>query len=245
MPPSPPCLLPRSRPQRSPHIQSLPLPDPPRRCVRGGPPRPGCGQPTWGHWGHRAEQRLGGRGTWVHRVLRALGWAGLGLRWVVLHTALYPSITCCDFGRPAGLTLGKKAPSLWIVFKKISAPLLPPPKASAASFFSLKPPFPRARDPIFPNPFPNPPTNLLRFLPQDQTTFKHTCPNQVQHFLGVTPAELTNPTTPSTLVVVTTTTTTTSTHPPPPLRQPTAATVAAASKKRNVHSPRTIYLVGV
>lgn len=74
------------------------------------PPKTGVWAAHWGHWGHRAEQKLGGMGTWVHRVLRALGWAGLGC--VALLTALYPSITCCDFGRPAGLTVGKKAPSM-------------------------------------------------------------------------------------------------------------------------------------
>lgn len=47
--------------------------------VSGVPPKTGVWAAHWGHWDHRAEQKLGGMGTWVHRVLRALGlgWAGL------------------------------------------------------------------------------------------------------------------------------------------------------------------------
>lgn len=37
-------------------------------------------------------------GKEVHRYLGAQ--PATALRWA-LHTALYPSITCCDFGRPA------------------------------------------------------------------------------------------------------------------------------------------------
>lgn len=75
------------------------------------PPRDrGVGSPL-GPLGPPGRAKLGGKGTWVHRVLRALGWAGL--RCAALHTALYTRpLRAVTLGDPPGLTLGKKAPSM-------------------------------------------------------------------------------------------------------------------------------------
>lgn len=129
----PPCLcisLPRSQPQRSPHIGRPSLPDAPRRCVRDAPQRPGCGQPTGATGATGQSKKLGGKGTLVHRVLRALraglGWAGL--RFAALRTALYPSITCCDFGRPARPDGGKKGAIHGSFLKRSRLPSSHPPR---------------------------------------------------------------------------------------------------------------------
>lgn len=76
---------------------------------------------------------LGPPGRAKARRERYMGTSGpagslLGWGWVALHTALYPSITCCDFGRPAGLTVGKKAPSHGSFLKRSRLPSSHPPR---------------------------------------------------------------------------------------------------------------------
>jgi hypothetical protein len=81
--------------------------------------------------------------------------------------------------------VGRKGAIPGIVFKKISAPLLPPPKPSAAaSFFLPKTPFPqRVRDPIFPN--------LFQVLQQPhQTNLSTPSPNRAPNSLGLPLARL-------------------------------------------------------
>lgn len=69
----------------------------------------------------------------VHRYIGscghcALGWAGLGLRFAALRTALYPSITCCDFGRPARPDAGKKGAIHGSFLKRSRLPSSHPPR---------------------------------------------------------------------------------------------------------------------
>lgn len=125
-----------------------------------------------------------------------------------------------------------------IVFKKISAPLLPPPKASAASFFLPKTPFPqRVRDPIFPNPFPNPPTtNLLKVPPTTPNVLKYTKPQPGPKALHLSTTRLSKPSNPvdrpssssQPLPPPPPSTTTTSIHNHHHYVNPTAATVCSS-----------------
>lgn len=129
----PPCLC-TSLPGRN--LSALhTLESPPSLTLPGGvsgvPPKDrGVGSPL-GPLGPpgRAKSSAGK----VHRYIGscghcALGWAGLGLRFAALRTALYPSITCCDFGRPARPDAGKKGAIHGSFLKRSRLPSSHPPR---------------------------------------------------------------------------------------------------------------------
>lgn len=215
------------------------LPDPPRRCVRGGPPRPGYGQPTGATGATGQSKSSAGK---VHGYIGSCGlFAGLGC--AALHTALYPSITCCDLGRPAGLTVGKKAPSHGSFLKRSRLPSSHPPRPPLPLFSSLKPPFPREPE-IRSSPTCSKSSNnqSTQVLLQHQTTLSTPAPTGSKTFplsllrdLQIQQYQLSSSPPP----VTTTNVDDHHQYPPPHYVNPTAATVAAASTKRKVQSPST------